>query len=441
MRSYATQKAALLAAVILAVALVCLLSCSRGERPTTVIRTVPNGTTIIVEENRGIEVVSVQVWVRDGALYEPTDQVGAAMLLHSTIIDGRRDDELLRMAEEFSALGGKVTGYPSYDFVSFMATAPSRHFDRTARLMQKGLVGVRIDEGDIEIARDAVSKHIASYEKSEREGVYMAGLAALIPDHPYSVSSYGTMQYINSLTAEDLQERYDRMYVGANLVISVAGDVDAVEAANLMESLFSGIAAGERAEPASAQLPWPTNQPRIVQHGASESAYMIINYPGPAGSAEDVAYMDLLLMALARSRVSLLNVALTRDHDLVSDVGGGWGTHIQPYPFQAWMHLPAGNVSMAEQVTTETFSSLAEEEVSEVELERLKNLLQTEIAMSQELAVEQASYRGYWTIVGGDDFIDDYFARIESATPADLRRTAEKYFAAEGHLTTALLPQ
>ncbi len=441
MRTYATQKAALVAAAIVALALVGLLSCSRGERPTTVIRTVPNGTTIIVQENRGIDVVSVQAWIRDGALYEPIDQVGEAMLLHATIIDGRTDDELLRMAEEFSALGGRVTGYPSYDFVSFIATAPSRHFEMTARLMQKGLVGARIDEDDAARARDAVSKQIASYEKSEREDVYMAGLEALIPEHPYSVSSYGTMRHINSLTAEDLQERYERMYVGENLVISVAGNVDAIDAANLMESLFSGVPAGERAESASAQLSWPTNQPRIVRHGTGEAAYMIVNYPAPSGDAEDVAYMDLLLMALVRSRVSLLNVALTRDNDLVSDVGGGWGTHIQPYPFQAWMHLPPGNVSMAEQVTMETFASLADEEVSRDELARLKNLLLTEIAMSHEVAMELASYRGYWTIVGGDDFIDNYFARIESATPADLRRTAQKYFGPEGHLTTTLIPQ
>ncbi len=441
MRTYATQKTALLAVAIIALALVCLLSCSRGERPTTVIRTVPNGATIIVQENRGIHVVSVQVWVRDGALYEPPDLVGEAMLLHSALIDGRRDDELLRMAEEFSALGGRVTGYPSYDFVSFIATAPSRHFDRTARLMQKGLVGARIDEEDVALARDAVSKHIASYVKSEREHVYMAGLEALIPEHPYSVSSYGTMRRIDGLTAEDLQKRYERMYVGENLVISVAGDVDATDAANLMESLFSGVPAGERAEPASTQLPWPTNLPRIVVDGTGEAAYMIVNYPAPAGDGEDVAYMDLLLMALARSRVSLLNVALTRDNDLVSDVGGGWGTHIQPYPFQAWMHLPPENVSAADQITTETFASLAEEEISQDELERLKNLLLTEVAMGHELAMDQASYRGYWTIVGGEDFIDNYFSRIESATPEDLRRTAEKYFAPEGHLTTALMPQ
>lgn len=168
---------------------------------------------------------------------------------------------------------------------------------------------------------------------------------------------------------------------------------------------------------------------------------MIVNYPAPAGDAEDVAYVDLLLMALARSRVSLLNVALTRDNALVSDVGGGWGTHIQPYPFQAWMHLPPGNVSMAEQVTMATFASLAENEVSQNELGRLKNLLLTEIAMSHEFAMELASYRGYWTVVGGDDFIDNYFSRIESATPADLRRTAAKYFAPEGRLTTTLMPQ
>jgi len=441
MRSYAPQKAAILAAALIALALIFLMSCSTGESPSTVIRTAPNGATIIVEENRSIQVVSVQVWVRDGALYEATDQVGEAMMLHSAIIDGRRDNELLAMAEEFSALGGKVSGYPSYDFVSFIATAPSRHFDLTARLMQKGLVGARIDEEDVLRARDVVVKHIASYEQSDREAVYMAGLATLIPGHPYSVSAYGTKRRANELAAGDLQDRYERMYVGENLVITVAGDVDAVEAANLMESLFSSVPAGTRAEPSSTQLPWPTNNPRVVRNGPGESAYMIINYPAPAGDSDDVAYVDLLLMALARSRVSRLNVALTRENDLVKDVGGGWGTHVQPYPFQAWMHLPVGNVSLAEQATVDEFTALTQESLSQDELDRLKNLLLTEIALGNELAMEKASYRGYWTLVGGDDFLDNYFSRIASATPADLRRTAEKYFAPEGHLATVLMPQ
>ena len=78
MRTYASQKTAILAVAIVALALMCLLSCSRGERPTAVVRTLPNGTTVIVQENRGMQVVSVQAWFREGALYEPTDHVGAA---------------------------------------------------------------------------------------------------------------------------------------------------------------------------------------------------------------------------------------------------------------------------------------------------------------------------------------------------------------------------
>ena len=83
----------------------------------------------------------------------------------------------------------------------------------------------------------------------------MAGLEALVSGHPYSVSAYGTAQRVNSLTAEDLMARYERMYVGENLVISVAGDVNAVDAANLMESIFSCVPAGTRSEPAGSLLP------------------------------------------------------------------------------------------------------------------------------------------------------------------------------------------
>ena len=105
------------------------------------------------------------------------------------------------------------------------------------------------------------------------------------------------------------------------------------------------------------------------------------------------------------------------------------------------MNLPPGNVSLAEEVTVGEFGALAEEEMSRDELDRIKNLLLTEIAIGNEVPAEQAAYRGYWTIVGGADFIQNYFDRIESATPADLKRTAAKYFAAERHLATTLMPR
>ncbi len=440
MRTHALQKTVITTAAVLALSLALLAGCSTGEGPTTVIRTAPNGVTIIVEENRGVQVVSVQAWIRDGALYEPHDEVGEAMMLHSAVIDGRRGEELYELASEFSSIGGKVSGYASYDFVSFMATAPSRHFDLTARLMQMGVTDVDLDDEDVERARDAVASHISKYESSEREAVYMAGLATLMPDHPYGVSAYGTMRRIEEITAEELMQRYERTYVGSNLVVTVAGDVDAVEAANLMESLFSCVPAGERARPAATQGPWPKDHPRIERRGRGDAAYLIVNYPAPPGSSDDVAAMDLLLMALARSRVSRLNTALMRENEYVSDVGAGWGTHIQPYPFQAWMHLPPGNVDAALATTVQTFAELAEEEVSPEELERLKTLLLTEIAIANEPAGERAAYRGYWTIVGGMDFIDDYFAGIEAATPSDLRRVAEQYFTPENHLAAVLTP-
>ncbi|MCD4690081.1 hypothetical protein K8S17_01325, partial [bacterium] len=82
MRAYVPHKVAIPAAIVVVLALTFLLSCSQTEHPTVVIRTASNGATIIAQENRGLDVVSVQVWFRDGALYEATDEIGEAALLH-----------------------------------------------------------------------------------------------------------------------------------------------------------------------------------------------------------------------------------------------------------------------------------------------------------------------------------------------------------------------
>ncbi len=409
-------------------ALILVAGCADVERVVYVTRILPNGVTIIAKENRGSDMVSAHLWVRDGALYESADEAGTAALLRSVMVSAERNPVLEKKRQEFADNGGVVMASPSHDFVYYVTTCLAGHFEEAAELLYMGTTNTVFSDEDVESARQGLLISLAKYGSSPREQAYLACMKSMMGEHPYARLSYGSADVITGLTTEDLRERHSSMYVGRNMIISVVGNVDAMRAADVIESLFGDVPEGELAEPAADGVVWCGEGSDEVLHGEGFSPYIIVGFPAPGGSDEDVAAMDLLLMLLGRGRASRLERGLILDEQLAVSVSAGWGTKRQPNPIMAWVDVGDHDVDKAREATVEAFLSLADEPIDEDDVARARIAMLTEVAEARCMMAERASYEAYYAIVSGTSFIDEYMARIEELTAEDLERVAKKYF-------------
>ena len=78
-------------------------------------QTLPNGLTLLVEENHAAPVVAIQVWVRVGSADELADEAGLAHLHEHMLFKGTARRGPGEIARSIEACGGEINAWTSFD--------------------------------------------------------------------------------------------------------------------------------------------------------------------------------------------------------------------------------------------------------------------------------------------------------------------------------------
>lgn len=428
--------------LILCVAVVLLAAgCATRHEPANETRVLPNGIQILAKENRASGVVALRAMVRDGALYEQPDEAGLAHVLSLTMFDRTAERGSGEIPRRIIEMGGVAGVNARYDFVDYAVVAPSQNFSAIVDLLADGLQNAVFDSARFERVRSGVLRGIEDARKRPIDRAHLMCMAELFGDHPYGRAAAGTPEGLRSLTLKQVREHYREHYVGANILISVSGDVDPGAAADAIAERLYGIAAGEPATPAAPPIEWPAESTRVVRKGDVRTAYQVLCFPGPSITDEDSIAMDILLIILTGGRSSRLARILSEERTLVTSVDAGWYTLVQPSPLYVWMELPPDNVEEAERAVVEIFRDLAETGATEEELEKAKTFWETQVLFQNETAEGQAFFEGYWTLLGWPGLPTEYIERLDLVTGDDVRRAASRYLNRGTHSTAVLLPE
>jgi zinc protease len=414
--------------------------CAREERPAPQLRHLPNGLTVIAKENRAADVVSVQVWVRDGAVYEAPGDAGTANLLSKAIFSASTTRAAGEMSRAIESVGGFIASDHNQDHVCFEVTVPGRHFDLALDVLSDAVLRPVFDAAEVERAKMAIVKQAAALVERPTDRALQLCLQTIMPGHPMSRPPASAMFALKSLDAAALEAWRASRYVGANMVVVVVGSVDPSEAADKVERAFSSVPSGTRAQPWAPSITWPTSPSRVMERTDGKRATMMIAFPGPGVADEDHIAADVLMMALANGRSSPISRVLVEERGLAGSVGGGWYTRTQPSPCFVWMDLSPENVQAAEDAVIEVIASLAEKPLAAEDLARGKALLKAYMVFASETAEQQAAYDGYWFVVAEEGYGDTYLDRIDAVTVEDLRAAVAKYLRPQARVTAVLEP-
>jgi zinc protease len=428
--------------VFLAAALL-LAGCSPEAERTEVthVRVLANGATVYTHENRASDVVSVQAWIRDGALFERREEAGIAYLLASSMYDESEAHAQGEIKVSIEKLGGSISPMCRHDYAEHVVVVPAVHFDAATEILVEGLRHPVFDEARVERVKERIIRDFPSLERRWMDQAYLLCLEELFGDHPYSRLPQGTPETLAGITAEDLAARHAERYVAKNLVMVVSGSVPSRAAADRIEELISSVPPGERAEPAADPIVWPSTSRRRIETADVAKAYQVAAFPGPSVTDEDSITMDVLLIVLERGRSSRLSRIVREELGLVQSIGAGWYTQLHPSPLFVWMEASPDKIEEAEEAVVRVLAGLAEEPVAEDELEKAKTILEAATLFDHETAEMQGFYYGYWSSIGGTEFADTYFDRLQEVTAAEIQESAARHFSSGVHVTAAIVPE
>ncbi len=396
--------------------------------------TLPNGLTTIVHTDRKAPIVGVTLYYRVGSKSEPKGRTGFAHLFEHLMFGGSENVENFDIPLE--AAGSTPTnGSTWYDRTNYVETVPTGALD-LALFMESDRMGHLLGA----VTQDKLDKQRGVVQNEKRQGdnepyglaAYAIGAGLFPVGHPYRHDTIGSMADLDAASIADVRQWFTGNYGPNNVVLALAGDIDAATARPLVERWFGAIPRGPEV-PKVAAGPVTLASPMAREMKDQVPVTRITrNWSGPGINDADAPALDAGMRVLGGLSSSRLDNALVRGEQLAVAVTASAQVFEQVSFLSATMDVKPGvDRANAERRFDEIIAKYVTEGPSEDEVRRAATS-----AVSGQIGALEAvggmSGKGAQLAEGllysGDPakFKTD-LARTAALTPAEVRAAMQKW--------------
>jgi zinc protease len=406
-------------------------------------RILPNGLTVIVQEDRSAPVASVQAWCGTGSVDE-NEHLGAGLshILEHMLFKGTKTRGPSAIVQTIQDVGGYINAYTSFDRTVYWIDVPKAGASVAIDLLSDTMMNSTLPPEEYAKEQEVIRREFAmGMDDPDR----MAGqllFATAFQRHPYRLPVIGQLDIFNQLTHEDVLRYYKTRYVPNNLTFIVVGDVDAEAVYRQFDTFFKDY------PPKSLQAPYIPAEPpqlgqRIVhQEFATELTRLSLAWHIPEITHPDVPALDLLSTILGDGRSSRLYRRVREEAGLAFGVSAFSYTPGDPGLLGIDATVEPGKREATQELVLKILGEIIEEGVTSDELAKAKKISLSHHLGSLTTMRGQASDLGSnWCLTRNLNFTRDYLAAVQGIAPEDIRRVAAKYLRSENLTIVSLNPK
>ena len=213
---------------------------SSAKEPVT--RRFGNGLTVLIKEDKSHPVVSLQYWVGTGSMNEGHWQgSGLSHLLEHLVFKGTAHFSGQDLARKVQERGGHWNAYTSVNRTVYYIDGPAESWQIFLNLLTELVFFPTFPEDEMEREKEVVRREMAMYADDPDSVAYQLLMQTLYLKHPRRWPVLGERAAFDCLTRQDVLDYHASRYVPNNVVLSIAGDVDAAEILSHLELLVEDL--------------------------------------------------------------------------------------------------------------------------------------------------------------------------------------------------------
>ena len=412
-----------------------------------------NGLTVIVNPDRRAPTAVHMLWVRVGSMDEVDGASGVAHVLEHMMFKGTDKLQPGEFSRRVAALGGRENAFTSMDYTGYYQQVPANRLGDVMALEANRFAHSRYSDEEFAKELEVVKEERRSRTEDNPRALMFEQLrATTFIASPYRRPVIGWMGDLESLTAQDARDFFQRWYTPANAAVVVVGDVDPQQVLALAEQHYGGIAS--HAVPARKPRPEPEQRGlrRIEVKAPAEQALVALAFRVPQMTSlqpspdnDDALALTVLSAVLDGYSGARLDRALTQGPDRVADsASAGNGLLGRGPQTFSLVGVPAAGKTAAqvEAALREQVARIAKEGGSEAELNRVKTQWVASEVYKRDSVMGQAQELGHYWIQGLPlDADAQLIERLRGVTAAQVQAVAQKYFGDDQLTVATLLPQ
>jgi len=315
-----------------------------------------------------------------------------------------------------SVLGESV----SYDYSALSMTATRANFDRSWEIFTDVVLHPAFTKEDVDLVK---SRLVASLsDDADEPDTYLQRLQEKVAyaGHPYLNRPEGTAESISKLTGEDLRAYHQRTMQTSQLLLVIVGDLDAAQLKTRITATLGKLPRGTYKPPTTPALTFNASTVDITSRELPTN-YIQGLFTAPSITSPDI-YPMYVASSLLRDRVFeevrvKRNLSYAPDAFLrtqAANIGG--------------IYVTAVDANQAVRVMLNEMTRLQREPIGKDDITAVIAQFLTTYYIGQETNAAQAAGLAQYELIGGgwrNSLL--FLEKLQSVTPADVQRVAQKY--------------
>ncbi|MDP2413555.1 pitrilysin family protein [Daejeonella sp.] len=398
--------------------------------------TLANGLKVLVHEDPTTPMAVVNILYDVGARDEHLDQTGFAHLFEHLMFGGSVN--IPSYDEPLQRVGGENNAFTSNDITNYYITLPSVNLETAFWLESDRMLSLAFSEKSLEVQRNVVCEEFKQRYLNQPYGdVWLKLRPMAYKQHPYQWATIGkSLDHIENANIEDVKAFFARHYNPSNAIMVVGGDVKLEEVKHLSEKWFGNIPAGEKL---ARLLPVEDDQTEerketIEANVPLNAIYKVFHMP----SRNEAGYYsaDLISDILSRGNSSRLFRNLLKDQKLFSDINAYLTGSLDAGLFVVeGKPLPGISMEVAEAAIWKELERISTELVTEAELTKVKNKMESTMVFSEMSLLDKAMNLAYFELLGDAEQLNSETQKYLDVSAEEIRSQAAQIFRKENSST------
>jgi zinc protease len=431
----------------LACAVVCAATVGAAVRParlTYQMMTLPNGLTVVLEEDHSTPIVHLQIDYHVGSKNEKPGRTGFAHLFEHLMFKGSRNVQPEAHTSMIASVGGQSNAYTTDDETVFWETVPAQYLPMILWLEADRMATLRVDAETFASEREVVKEERRMRVDNQPYG----RLNEIIYDqafttHPYKHPTIGSMADLDAAAIEDVQDFYHTYYVPSNATLVLVGDFDSAQALQLVSQYMGRVPKAAKPVPRDIpQEPPQTKEKRATVATAVPLPAVVVAYHITRDGDPDSYPLHIVGKVLSDGQSSRIYRKLVYDTQMAVAAFGTANLIEDPNLFYAVaiVQPPHTTDEVANALIAE-IEKLKTEPITDHELQRTKNQFTRDYVLGRESNQQKALQLSHAVVIHNDiKTADGEFDIFQGVTVADVQRVARKYFRPENRMVLTLVP-
>ncbi|MBE6199811.1 MAG: insulinase family protein [Rikenellaceae bacterium] len=396
-----------------------------------------NGLTVIANRDTASRMAAVNILYKVGARDENPNRTGLAHLFEHLMFRGTHlipdFDTPVQMA------CGENNAFTNNDYTDFYITLPCDNIETALWLESDRMTGLNLSAEACEIEKRVVIEEFRQRYLNQPYGDLNMLLREMVyTTHPYRWATIGiSPDHIAEASIEEIHDFYHRHYHPSNAILSISGDIAAERVFEMAEKWFGGIKPNFDFRPAALPTePKQTTARRLEVERDVPATTIVIAFHMGNRLSKDFYLGDITSDLLAGGDSARLYEHLIKGKSLFASVNAYISGDVDEGMFVfTGQLLPTTTEQDAEAALWEEIRQLQSGEISDYELEKVKNKFEANTLFGELNVMNKAMNMGYYSMIGDLPLINREIAIYRSLTKEQIADFSRNTFTQENSST------